>query len=45
MIDAINGLAITTEIMLNELERGLESAKEEAEEKDHRAFRSGREFL
>ncbi len=31
MIDAINGLAITTDIMLKELERSLEDAKKEEE--------------
>lgn len=45
MIDAINGMAITTEIMLRELERSFEYAKKEAEEREHRPFRKGEEFL
>ncbi|KAI9809744.1 MAG: hypothetical protein M1825_000177 [Sarcosagium campestre] len=36
MIDAINGLAITTDIMLRELGRSLEDARKEAEEKHRR---------
>ncbi|KAH8586018.1 hypothetical protein B0O99DRAFT_695892 [Bisporella sp. PMI_857] len=44
MIDGINGLAITTEIMLEELQRGLEVAKKEAEELEHRPFCNGYEF-
>ncbi|CAF9928677.1 MAG: hypothetical protein HETSPECPRED_006894 [Heterodermia speciosa] len=32
MIDATNGLAITTEIMLKELQKGVEDAKKEAED-------------
>ena len=31
MIDAVNGLAITTDTMLKELERGIEIAEQEAE--------------
>ncbi|GAW14006.1 hypothetical protein ANO14919_033980 [Xylariales sp. No.14919] len=38
MIDAINGLAITTDIMLRELERGLEKAGQQH-------FKDGAEFL
>ncbi|KAJ3568227.1 hypothetical protein NPX13_g6496 [Xylaria arbuscula] len=38
MIDAINGLAITTDIMLRELEKGLESA-------GRQHFKDGSEFL
>ncbi|KAJ0108096.1 hypothetical protein J7T55_007215 [Diaporthe amygdali] len=51
MIDAINGLAITTEIMLVELARSLEVAKKEAENARRAAekkalepFASGEEF-
>lgn len=40
MIDAINGLAITTEIMLVELARSLDAAEKEAS----RPFTSGEEF-
>ncbi|CAO2657829.1 Nn.00g070890.m01.CDS01 [Neocucurbitaria sp. VM-36] len=35
MIDAINGMTITTEIMLRELERSLEKAKQEAIDQDN----------
>jgi ppGpp synthetase/RelA/SpoT-type nucleotidyltranferase len=36
IIDAINGLAINTEIMLKELERGYEQARKEAEARDRK---------
>ncbi|KAI1359641.1 hypothetical protein F5Y08DRAFT_319057 [Xylaria arbuscula] len=42
MIDAINGLAITTDIMLKELERGLEAAEKEAAQKP---FKNGAELI
>ncbi|KAI0402996.1 hypothetical protein F4802DRAFT_327140 [Xylaria palmicola] len=42
MIDGINGLAITTEIMLKQLERDLEAARREA---DEQSFQSGAELL
>jgi ppGpp synthetase/RelA/SpoT-type nucleotidyltranferase len=46
MIDGINGLAITTEIMLNELARSLEQAEKEAEEARRKQFfGNGSEFL
>ena len=45
MIDATNGLAITTDIMLKELERSLEDAKKEAKARDKKPFRRGAEFL
>ncbi|KAI1130835.1 hypothetical protein F5Y10DRAFT_288568 [Nemania abortiva] len=41
-IDAINGLAITTEIMLKELKRNLEDAEKEA---DQQPFKNGAEVL
>ncbi|KAF5990286.1 putative ankyrin repeat protein [Fusarium bulbicola] len=44
MIDATNGLAITTEIMLKELERSVDLAKQEAKELDWRPFKDGPEF-
>ncbi|KAF5537747.1 ankyrin repeat-containing protein [Fusarium mexicanum] len=44
MIDATNGLAITTEIMLEELERSVDLAKQEAKELDWRPFKDGPEF-
>ncbi|KAI1260943.1 hypothetical protein F5Y18DRAFT_218045 [Xylariaceae sp. FL1019] len=42
MIDAINGLAITTDIMLKELERDLEDAEREA---DRQPFKNGAELM
>lgn len=45
IIDAMNGLAITTEIMLKELERSLELAKIEAEETLRKPFNNGGELL
>ncbi|KAI0533673.1 hypothetical protein GGR58DRAFT_506098 [Xylaria digitata] len=42
MIDAINGLAITTDIMLKELERDLEDAEREA---DRQPFKNGAELI
>ncbi|KAI0424367.1 hypothetical protein F5Y09DRAFT_347789 [Xylaria sp. FL1042] len=42
MIDAINGLAITTDIMLKELERDLKDAEKEA---DQQPFENGAELL
>ncbi|KAI3324073.1 hypothetical protein HD806DRAFT_494029 [Xylariaceae sp. AK1471] len=42
MIDAINGLAITTDIMMKELERSLEDAEREA---NQQPFKSSAEFL
>ena len=42
MSDAINGMAITTELMLKELKRSLE---EETEKRDRHPFRDGAEFL
>ncbi|KAF1965069.1 hypothetical protein BU23DRAFT_629243 [Bimuria novae-zelandiae CBS 107.79] len=44
IIDAVNGLAITTDIMLRELERSLEIAKGEAKERAKRPFKNGEEF-
>ncbi len=45
MIDGINGLAITTDIMLKELERSLEQAKKEAEARRRQSFKDGAEFI
>ncbi|CZR59899.1 uncharacterized protein PAC_09793 [Phialocephala subalpina] len=48
MIDAINGLAITTDIMLKELARSLEDAKKEAEDakqKHQQTFQSLKTFV
>ncbi|CZR70163.1 uncharacterized protein PAC_20064 [Phialocephala subalpina] len=45
MIDSINGLAITTDIMLRELKRSLEVVEKEAEERDQQPFKDGAEFL
>lgn len=45
MIDAINGLAITTEIILKELGPSLEQAKKEAEKRSLTPFGLGRKFL
>lgn len=44
MIDAINGLAITTEIMLRELDRSMAQAKEEARALSLTPFKNGQEF-
>ncbi|EQB44658.1 hypothetical protein CGLO_16571 [Colletotrichum gloeosporioides Cg-14] len=44
MLDAINGLGITTEIMLKELDRALVIAKKEADERGQRPFQNGKEF-
>ena len=45
MIDGINGLAITTDIMLRELEQSLELAKEEAKQRGKKEFRNGKDIL
>jgi ankyrin repeat protein/ppGpp synthetase/RelA/SpoT-type nucleotidyltranferase len=45
MIDAINGLAITTDIMLTELERSLVQAEKEAEERRASEKRLPRDML
>ena len=46
MIDAINGLAITTEIMLKELEQKLEEhAREKAEYESQKQITTGTKFL
>lgn len=45
MIDATNGLAITTEILLNELQRGLRTAEREAYALAQRPIRGADEFL
>lgn len=44
IIDAINGMAITTDIMLKESRQGVEAAKEEAEKLDQTPFKHGVEF-
>jgi ppGpp synthetase/RelA/SpoT-type nucleotidyltranferase len=44
MIDGINGLAITTEIMLRELEKGHEQAEKEAEARYREPFASAKEM-
>ena len=45
MIDAVNGLAITTDIMLKELERSLEDAKKEAKVRAFKPFKNGQDFV
>ncbi len=45
MIDATNGLAITTDIMLEELERNLKKAAEEAEARRWKPLWDVRDFL
>lgn len=45
MIDAVNGLAITTEIILRELQRNLQVAKKEAKELAERPFENGAELF
>ena len=45
MIDSINGLAITTDIMLRELEQSLELAKEEAKQRGKKEFRNGKDIV
>lgn len=41
IIDAINGLAITTDIVLEELGRSIEQAEKEAVERGQRSSRGG----
>ena len=45
MIDAFNGLAITIDIILKDLELGIREAEEKAEELDQRPFEDERDFL
>ncbi|KAM0347384.1 hypothetical protein ACHAPU_004904 [Fusarium lateritium] len=45
MIDAINGLAITTEIMLDELERSLQIAKDEENLRKQREIQYNRDLI
>ncbi|KAI0882854.1 uncharacterized protein GGS22DRAFT_195581 [Annulohypoxylon maeteangense] len=44
MLDAVNGLSITSEIMLEELAKNLERADEEGGKKDVENFQSSQEF-
>ncbi|KAK6217917.1 hypothetical protein LQW54_003205 [Pestalotiopsis sp. IQ-011] len=45
MIDAVNGLAITTELMLKELERGLAQAQQGAHDREKAHIQGSNEFL
>ncbi|KAL9118273.1 MAG: hypothetical protein Q9187_005185 [Circinaria calcarea] len=45
IIDAVNDMVITTDIMLKELEKGVEDAKKEAEEAGNKRFNDGYDFL